>query len=471
MVALATVACFLIYPHFELANLIMLYLLATLLVGSRGRKGPAAFTAVLGVLCFDFFFVPPRFSFSVSDAQYLLTFVVMFMTAMVISRLTIRLRLEAETARQGEMRTAAMHAFTQRLAAARGADEILKMAIAHLSDTFQSGIIIFTPNEKKILETHAASSEKERAVAQWAFEKEQHAGLGTASLPSEDSLYIPLMGTAGGLGVIKIKPHAESRPLTREQNLLLESFSHQIALALEVEQLQDSARKAEVEAESERLRSALLSSVSHDFRTPLTAIVGSASALIDKKEIRNSAKGLELLETIQSEGERLSRLVQNLLETTRLESGAVRLRTELYPLEEIIGSSLERLKKILEGRAVTVKIPEDMPAIPMDGMLIEQVMMNLLENANRHTPPQSAIEISAETNDQEALISVVDEGPGVRAGDNERVFEKFFHDPASKGAGLGLAICRAVVNAHGGRIWVENKSGGGAMFRFTLPRS
>jgi two-component system sensor histidine kinase KdpD len=314
--------------------------LGTVVLATRGHRGPAAFSAILSVLSFDFFFVPPRFTFAVSDVQYIWTFIVMFTAAMIISHLTIRMREEAEAARQGEERSA------------------------------------------------------------WLMEK---------------------------------------------------------------------AKKAEIDAESERLRSSLLSSVSHDFRTPLTAIVGSASALLEKEELTKNPKTRELLENIQMEGERLSRLVQNLLQTTRFESGTVRLEKEKYPLEEVVGSVLERLEKQFQSRSVKVKIPENLPLVPVDATLIEQVLMNLLENAVRHAPRGSGLEISAEAEGNSVVVAVSDRGPGLKPDELERVFDKFYHGPSSPGAGLGLAICRAIVNAHGGRIWADNRKGGGAVFRFILP--
>jgi len=339
-VGVCTAVSFAIFRHFELTNLVMVYLLGTLVVATRGHRGPAALSSALSVLCFDFFFVPPRFTFSVSDAQYIWTFAVMFAVAMIISHLTIRLREEAEAARQGEQRSA------------------------------------------------------------WLMEK---------------------------------------------------------------------AKKAEIEAEGERMRSSLLSSVSHDFRTPLTVIVGSVSALLEKEEFSRSPKVRELLENIQTEGERLSHLVQNLLEATRLESGAVHLRKEAYPFEEVLGSALERLEKSIHDREIKIDVPETLPLVPMDPALIEQVFMNLLENAIRHTPEQTTLEISAAVEGNSVTAAVEDRGPGLKTDELERVFDKFYHDPSSPGAGLGLAICRAVVNAHGGRIWAENRKGGGAIFRFTLP--
>ena len=232
--------------------------------------------------------------------------------------------------------------------------------------------------------------------------------------------------------------------------------------------LMEKAKKAEVDVETERLRSALLSSVSHDFRTPLAAILGSAGTLLGKEELRNSPALNELVQNIQTEGERLSHLVQNLLEATRLEAG-IQIHKEGYPLEEVVGGALERLQTVLAPRAVRVDLPEDLPVIPMDAVLIEQVFMNLLENAVRHTPLESRIEISASVEPGAVKVSVSDQGPGLKEEDMERVFDKFYRGSDSQGSGLGLAICRAIVLAHGGRIWAENKPDGGAIFQFTLP--
>ena len=339
VVAACTGVSFLMFPFFELTNLVMVYLLGTLSVAARGRRGPAAFASIASVLCFDFFFVPPRFTFVVSDVQYVWTFLVMFAAAMITSHLVILLR---EKARLAEEAT--------------------------------------------------------------------------------------------------------------ERNLFL--F--------------EKAKKAEVEIESERMKNSFLSSVSHDFRTPLAAIVGSVGALLGKEELRKNAAVRELLENIQSEGEGLARLVQKLLEVTRLESGAVSIKKELCPLEEVVGSALERLEKPLAGRKIEVKIPEDLPLVPMDEVLLEQVFVNLVENALRHAAG-GGIEISARREAGSVAVAVMDEGAGLGSGELERVFDKFYHGRASTGAGLGLAICRAVVNAHGGRIWAENRPKGGAAFRFTLP--
>ncbi|MBK8870347.1 MAG: DUF4118 domain-containing protein [Elusimicrobia bacterium] len=472
-VGICTAVCFAMFPFFELTNLVMVYLLGVLAVAARGRRGPAVAASVLSVLGFDFFFVPPRFTLTVADVQYVWTFLVMFVVAMLINHLTIRLRSEAEAARVGQRRTALMHAFTQQLAGARGTDQVLKIAVDHVAKVFQGAAVALLPGATGPLDVNAVSGgpaelgDKERGVAQWVYERGQPAGAGTPSLPTGDALYVPLLGDKVAVGVLMVLPRTPAL-LLGDQRHLLDSFAHQIGLALEVDRLGESARKAEMEAETERLRSGLLSSVSHDFRTPLAAILGSAGALLEREGLRSDGPVRELLENIQAESERLSRLVQNLLEATRLESGAVRIQKELYPLEEVVGSALERLEKALGGREVLVDIPEDLPPVPMDGTMVEQVFVNLLENAARHAP-SGPIEVSAKAEGGAVLIAVADRGPGLKEEDRERVFEKFYRGKASPGAGLGLAICRAVVNAHGGRIWAESRTGGGAAFRFTLP--
>jgi two-component system sensor histidine kinase KdpD len=231
----------------------------------------------------------------------------------------------------------------------------------------------------------------------------------------------------------------------------------------------EKAKQAELTAESERLRSSLLSSVSHDFRTPLTAIVGSAGALLEKEEIRKNRAARELIENIQVEAQRLNRLVQNLLEATRLDAGSVILNKDAAPLEEVVGSALERLENALGGRDMKLEIPEDLPLVPMDAALIEQVFVNLFENAARHTPAGSPVEVRVTKEGQTVQVSVADRGPGLREDELERVFDKFYHSPGSPGAGLGLTICRAIVKAHGGTISGANRPGGGAVFSLTLP--
>jgi two-component system sensor histidine kinase KdpD len=282
-----------------------------------------------------------------------------------------------------------------------------------------------------------------------------------------DALYAPLTGSEGSAGVLRVQPKVRERLLIPDQMLLLESFAHQIGLALEVDRLQESARQSQISVEAERLRSSLLSSISHDLRTPLAAILGSATTLL---QTGAPEPGRELILNIREEAERLSRLVNNLLEATRLESGVVRLRKEPQAIEEVAGVALARLEKALGGREVKTDLPEHLPLVPVDAVLMEQVFVNLIENAVRHTPPGGPIEISARAEGESLVVAVSDRGPGLAADDLSRVFEKFYRaKTTAAGAGLGLAICKAILDAHDGRIWAENREGGGASFRFALP--
>ncbi|MDX6768275.1 MAG: DUF4118 domain-containing protein [Elusimicrobiota bacterium] len=321
VMAACTAAGLALFPFLTLTDLAMAYLVGALVVALRGRSGPAFLAALLGVLCFDFFFVPPRFTFHVEHPQYVVTFFVMFTVTLLITHLAVRVRAQAE-----------------------------------------------------------------------------------------------------------------------------------------------AAKRAELVAETEKLRSSLLSAVSHELRTPLTAIIGSASALIQNPK----ASGGQL-ENIRDEAERLARLVHNLIETTRLESGAA-LKKEPYPIEDVIGTALDRCAKLLAGRRVDADLPENLPLVPLDPVLMELVFVNLIENAVRHAP-KASLEISARERMDALEVLVADDGPGLRPEDAGRVFEKFYRASAAPGgAGLGLAICKAVVEAHGGNIVAENRPGGGAVFRLTLPR-
>ncbi|MBI3296695.1 MAG: sensor histidine kinase KdpD [Elusimicrobia bacterium] len=474
--AIATGICFGLFPILQLTNLVMVYLLGALIVATRGFRGPATLYSLLGVLCFDFFFVPPRFTMSVADTQYIFTFIVMFIASYLISHLTLRQKASMEEARHSELRTATLHALSRQLASTRGVEALLETAVRHLAKVFESEVMILLPGREGGLEVRATSAarsgldEKERSVAQWVFDLGQPAGLGTQTLPVVDALYVPLVGGEATMGVLRVQPRSREDRLNPEQMLLLESLAHQLALALDVDRLQEDVRKSQLRAETERLRSSLLSSVSHDLRTPLAAIIGSASSLIQTAGNLAEKEASELLVNIRNEAHRLARLVHNLIETTRLESATVALKKEPHSIEEVVGSAIERLEPDLADRKLKTLIPEDLPLVPIDAVLIEQVFVNLIENALRHTPAKSPIELSARTADGSLVVELADRGPGIPPEDLERVFEKFYRTatPAG-GAGLGLAICKAVITVHGGRITAENREGGGALFRFTLP--
>jgi two-component system sensor histidine kinase KdpD len=474
-VAVATGIAWLLAPVSELSNLVMVYLLGIVVVAIRTGRGPSLMAAVLSVAAFDFFFVPPQFTFAVSDARYLFTFLVMLIVGLVISGLTVRTRSQAEAAQHREQRTAALYAMSRELAGARGVDALLQIAVRHVAEVFRSQVVVLVPGPSGTLEPWPGGQfevdANDLGVGRWVFEHRQPAGLGTTTLPGASALYVPLSGSTGSVGVLGLRPpdrHAMDEPERLHQ---LETFAAQTALALERARLASEAQEAEVRIETERLRNSLLSSVSHDLRTPLATITGAVSTILEEGAQIDAATQRELLESVHEEAERLNRLVQNLLEMTRLESGALQLQRELHPPEEVIGAALGRLAKRLADRRVTTKVPPDLPLVAMDDVLIEQVLVNLLDNALKYTPAGSPIEAIATATDQNLTIEIADHGPGLPRGEEDRVFEKFSRGEqrVARGAGLGLAICRGIVRAHGGRIWAQNLPGGGVAFLFTLP--
>jgi two-component system sensor histidine kinase KdpD len=479
----ATVLAFIMYPYFELSNLIMVFLVAVMVTAINCGRGPAILVSVLSVLAFDFCFVPPRWTFDVAETHYIFTFAVMFLVALVISHLTSLIRRQAEAARLQERQTAAMHSFSRELASTRGVEQIIKVAAKHISEIFacqaaallpdETGQVRLAPEDAAIIDKDIL---KELGIAQWAYEHGQITGWGTQNLPESQMLYVPVQAADAVLGVLALRPRdpeSEYWLLPEQLRLhLLESLAKQVALALQVERLQKTALNAQITAETERLRASLLGSVTHDFQTPLAAIMGSASSLLELKNKLDDKLAQEMLTNIYEEADRLSRLITNLLNIARLESGSLKLRKELQPLEEVVGAALNRLERKLASHPVTVSLPADLPMVPLDGALVENVLLNLLENSLKYTPPGSALSIKAVPRGDEIEVEMADNGPGFPPEDLERIFEMFYRgtdDSDRKGYGLGLSICRAIVEAHGGRIWAMNLVGGGAAVKFTFP--
>jgi two-component system, OmpR family, sensor histidine kinase KdpD len=476
-VGLCTALGWVMFPYFELSNIIMVYLLGTVLVAPRLSRPFTILTSIFSVAAFDFFFVPPYYTFAVSDVRYFVTFAVMLVVAIVVSSLTVRIRQQAEAARSRERRTAALYDLSRELAGTRGAATLVQAAVRHIHEVFAGQVVILRPGPEGGLVLGAAYPSPfeidtdEGGVVRWVFEHRQMAGLGTDTLPGAQALYVPLIASQGIVGVIGIKPPDAQAFADPEQLHLLETFANQAALAVERAQLADEAQKAQVRAEAERLRNALLSSVSHDLRTPLATIMGSASSLLENGTHFHRGTWQDLLQSIVDEAERLNRLVSNLLDMTRLEAGTLAVKKDWQPLEEVVGAALTRMQKRLGDRPVGIRLPDDLPLVQMDGVLMEQVFINLLDNGVKYTPVRSGLDISASVSDGAVLVEVADRGPGFAPGEEERVFDKFYRGQTaeSRGVGLGLAICRAIVEAHGGKIWAENRPGGGAVFRFTLP--
>jgi two-component system sensor histidine kinase KdpD len=347
-----------------------------------------------------------------------------------------------------------------------------------LRNTFGSDVLVLSPNADGRIALHRAVQgtvldEKERSVAQWAFDQGQMAGLGTATLPAAQWLYLPLRSSERTLGVVAVQPPDPRRFQDPVRRQLLETFAGQLAASVDRVRLASASERARLETEAERLRTSLLTSLSHDLRSPLAGIEAAASKLLEDGTPPSTGQPRrEMAQTIVDEARRMNRLVANLLDMVRLETGALQVQKEWQQLEEVVGLTLFRLNERLAGREVITALPPDLPLVPMDGLLIEQVLVNLLENAIDYAPRGTPVEISARASPQGITVDVADRGPGLPSGEESRVFEKFYRtrdQEAGRGAGLGLSICRGIVEAHGGLIWAENRPGGGAVFRFTLP--
>lgn len=474
----STVLARLMFGRFELANLIMVFLLGVVFIATRFGRGPAIFASFLGVAIFDLFFVTPYFSFSVSDSQYLVTLLAMLTVAILTSNLMANVRSQAKVAGHRERRAAVLYAMSKDLTASQSEDEIVRAAVHHLYTEFGSRNVILFPDANGRLCYPAGRTMMESlhdvdlSVAQWVFDHNEIAGQGTNTLPGAESIYFPLSNKETMLGVLVLLPVNLRRVFLPEQRKLLDTFLGQIAQTIIRVRLTEQARKTQVEMEAERLRNSLLSSISHDLRTPLATIVGSASALMEKNNALKADEKLELSRSIYDEGLRMSNLVNNILDMAQLDSGAIELNKQWIPLEEIIGSVLTRLQKRLADRLVSVKLPPGTPMIYVDAVMIEQVLNNLLENILRYTPERSPVEIIAIASSGAVEISVADHGPGIPNGLENKLFEKFYrvrHEAAQSGVGLGLAICRAIIEAHGGSIHAQNRPTGGAVFSFIIP--
>jgi two-component system sensor histidine kinase KdpD len=458
------------------ANIVMIYLAGVAFVAARMGRGPSIAAAVASVLAFDFFLVAPHLTFSVSDTEYVITFAVMLGIGLLISELTSRLQAQLRTAQQQEHRTAQLYRMTRQLSELAGSDFLVRTAGRQLEEIFDSQVALYLrePSGQISLRFGERSSIVEQpvneVVADWVATNGKTAGANTDTLPNATALFVPLAGSQRVVGALGIAPNDKQRFIDPEQVRLLETCGSLIALSIERDQSMLQAHEAQLQVQTEQLRNSLLNSVSHDLRTPLATIAGTASGLLETVPPNER----DAAQTIVDESRRLSRLVENLLDMARLDSGSVVLNRQWHVLEEIVGVALHSAQRELKDHDVRVDIGPDFPLLNIDGFLIEQVLVNLLENASRYTPAGSVIEIMAIAKDKRAEIRVADNGPGLPAGSEEKVFDKFFRGASvapdgRRGVGLGLAICQAIVEAHGGKIAAANRPQGGAEFMISLP--
>lgn len=480
VMALCTILAALVFPYFTAVNLTMIYLAGVVFVATRYSTGPSAVGSVLAALLFNFCFTQPYYTFTIEDGQLFVAFVALLATALVVSGLAQRVRRQNEAARTRYVRTAALYFMSRQLGATTGADALARVAAKHVADVFQGDSVVLVPDRDSRLSVvaqsgaFAAEPTNERAAAQWVLEQNKWAGWSTDTLPASQAIYLPLLASGRALGVLALRPHQPGTPLEPDQRHMLETFATQLAIALERAAFAAQAEVARREAETEQVRSSLLSCVSHDLRTPLAAIGGSASALLEDTSGLPESTRRELLQSIADEAGRMNQLVGKLLDMTRLESAGFRLQHDWYPLDELVGAALTRLGAALQRHRVVTEIPADLPLLRVDGTLIEELLCNLLENAARYAPSGSRVTIRAGTTEKGVLVEVLDEGPGLPAGTEREIFRRFVRrrPPSDRqGAGLGLAICEAVIRLHGGEIAAENRPTGGARFWFKLPDS
>ncbi len=462
------------------ANTVMLFLATVAWAAFRHGRGPAVFVSILAVLVFDFFFVPPYLTFAVADTQYLVTFAVMLTIGLGVSTLTSRLRAQIESTRQRERQTSTLYELGKQLSSLYGNVFLVGAAGSKIAEMLAGEVAIYlrqSSNTSELAFGHDSTIAKHPVslpVAQWVIEHDQMAGAGTNTLPNAVALFLPLTGSQGTHGAIAIRVSDAERLLDPEVRRLLEACANQLALALERDQLAIEAANAHIQAEAEQVRSSLLSSVSHDLKTPLAAIAGASSSLLEAASLDEVTRR-QLLETVADEAARLNRLLENILQMSKLDAGAATPNCQWHVLEELVGSALHRTRRELARHEIAVHLPNNLPLLFVDGLLLEQVFVNLFENAARYTPEGTDVTIRAAVDGKHLRIAVSDNGPGLPAGAEERIFDKFYRasptTDGGRGSGLGLAISRAIVKAHGGSIAAANRPGGGAEFVIRLPLS
>ncbi|MGH8383256.1 two-component system sensor histidine kinase KdpD [Pseudomonas sp.] len=459
----------------EQANIVMVFLLAVVTVAVRFGRGPAVLAAFLSVAAFDFFFVSPRLSFAFTDVQYLVTFSVMLVVALVIGQMTAGLTYQARVAQRREDRMRALYDMSRLLSAALMTEQVGEIASRFLSAEFGATSALLVADDNNKLQNPMVTGDAlqvDFAIAQWSFDKVEPAGYGTDTLPSSPTLYLPLSAPMRARGVLAVQPRDASRLVDPEQRRLLDTCASLLAISLERIHYIHIAQDTTVQMESERLRNSLLSAISHDLRTPLSVLVGLAEALKLTKPAL-SGEAAEIAAAVGESALRMNTLVNNLLDMARLESGNVVLNRQWQPVEDVVGSALRAIQPALGGHPVQVKLEDDLPLIHIDAVLIERILINLLENAIKYTAPETPITLGARADPEHIELWVADEGPGLPRGHEAEIFSKFVRgrkESPIPGVGLGLAICKAIAQAHGANLSAITRQEGGACFTLCIPR-
>jgi two-component system sensor histidine kinase KdpD len=480
IIAVTTGVALALRPYLQTIDIAMVFLLAVVVVAFRFRRGPAVVASLLSIAAFDFGFVPPYYTFDVRNPAFFLTFAVMLGVALAMSQLTGTIREQAEESSEREKLAAALYALSRDLAGAPTVQDQLGLITRLISTAGKGDVLVLLDDADagptdRTPELGMLDSVAVRVAAQWSQDHGESAGWGTSHCAEAEALVVPLRSPSRVGGILVLRPEKPDGVLSPRRRRLVEALADQAAISLERAQLAERHERARMEVESERLRTALLSSLSHDLRTPLSSIEGAASSLLEGSGKLSDEARRDMADTILEESRRMTRLVANLLDMVRVETGALAVHKEWQPLEEALGVALVRLEERLAGHPVETRLSPDLPLVPIDELLIEQVFINLLENASRHTPIGTPITIAAWPEDRSVIVEVADLGAGIPAGEDETIFRKFHRSTSADrtapagGSGLGLTICRGIVSAHGGRIWLERNGAKGAAFRFTLP--
>mgnify|MGYP001384056047 CR=1 FL=1 len=476
LVAGATLLCELARPFLDPTNMVMAYLLAVVLAAIRFGQKPAILTAVLGVLAFDFFFVPPRLTLAVADTEYFITFATLLIVGLVISALVSKARRQAEALREREGLTDSLYHLSRDLGAAVDQPAILSGVIRNIEGSLAAQVAVFLEERDRLNMTTSSSSlqldMKERAVADWAFRNHQAAGRGTDTLGSAQLIYLPLQASGTAMGVLGLKLPVDADYRSEPTRRLLDAFCSQVALALERVEFTRQLEQAQLLRSRENLERALLNSISHDLRSPLATITGVLSSFRDDAGGLSEPSRRDLLENAWEEVGRLNRFVGNLLDMTRLEAGAVRPNLEPCDIQDLIGCAVAAFEHRLQGRQIDIQVAPDLPMVSLDMVLMTQVLINVLDNALKYSSVEQPVTVEAKADADCLMLEVTDRGPGVREHELKWIFDKFYRVPVPEGVsgtGLGLSICKGFVEAHGGKIRAMNRDGGGLRVIVTLP--
>jgi two-component system sensor histidine kinase KdpD len=473
VVAVVTLAAFLFTPVVGAHATALIFLLMVVLLALFVERGPALAAAATSAVVWDYFFLPPVFAFRISHFEDAMFLAMYFIVTLVLGHLTTRIRAQEEAEREREGRATALYLLTRDLNESVGLDQMVQRIVQQVESSFNGQVAVLTPNRETLM-AHAGSTlqvpESEQEVAQWALMHRQRAGRFTSNLPSATGLYIPLVTTSGPVGVLALNLKQKFGTTVHQDNLL-DAFSQQIAMALDRHRLNGISEKANLLAESERLSKTLLDSVSHEIRTPIAAIKSATGNLVEMRD-EDSQMRQEMVEEIQEATERLNRVVGNVLEASRLESGSIKPRLNECDVSELVHVALAETEKELSAHKVTVSIESGLPVVPMDFVLMQQALTNLLSNAAFHTPPGTAVQVGARLEGDQLVLSVADRGPGIPSESLPRLFDKFYRVPQSRtgGTGLGLSLVKGFVEAQGGRVAAQNRTGGGTIFTIRLPR-